>query len=137
MTHPSTNLVTIPRALTFSTKLFEFNLTEAMTFFEEKNSDPKIDNKMKTGFTKFLDSLNLFLDLQPNTTSIDESSVKIYGSVTLENGAIICATNSYYSKPWFSNVSVRMNSDELFEYDSNSGICYGQVIARFYLILNF
>ena len=45
------------------TKLFKFNSTDAMTFFEEKDSDLKIDDKMKTGFTKFLDSLNLFLDL--------------------------------------------------------------------------
>jgi len=122
-------LATIPRAFTFTAKLFEFNLADAMTFFEEKNSDPKIDGKMKTGFTKFLDSLNSFLDLQPDITSVDESSVKIYGSVTLENGAIVRATNSYYSKPWFSNVSVRMNSEELFEYNSDDGICYGQVIA--------
>ena len=85
-----------------------------MTFFEEKDSDHKIDDKMKTGFTKFLDSLNLFLDLQPNTTSIDESSVKIYGSVTLENLAIARANNRYYGKPWFSDVSVRMNIDELY-----------------------
>ena len=81
------------------TKLFKFNSTDAMTFFEEKDSDLKIDDKMKTGFTKFLDSLNLFLDLQLDIISIDESSIKIYESVTLENDAIMCATNSYYSKP--------------------------------------
>ena len=99
-------MATIPCAFTFTTKLFEFNSTDAMTFFEEKDSDLKIDDKMKTGFTKFLNSLNLFLDLQLDIISIDESSVKIYGSVTLENGTIVHATNSYYSKPWFSNVSV-------------------------------
>jgi len=70
-----------------------------MTFFEKKYSDLKIDDKMKTGFTKFLDSLNLFLDLQLNIISIDESSIKIYRSVTLENSTIVCITNSYYSKP--------------------------------------
>jgi len=70
-----------------------------MTFFEEKDSDLKIDDKMKTGFTKFLNSLNLFLDLQLDIISIDESSVKIYESITLKNGVIMRATNSYYSKP--------------------------------------
>src|SRR5947199_10307189 len=98
------------------TKLFEFNSIDTMIFFKKKDSDLKIDDKMKTGFIKFLNSLNLFLDLQLDIISIDESSVKIYGSVTLKNGAIVHATNSYYSKPWFSNVSVRINSDELFEY---------------------
>ena len=38
------------------------------------------------------------------------------------------ASNSYHGNPWFSNVSVRMNSDELFDYISDQGICYGQVI---------
>ena len=28
-----------------------------------------------------------------------------------------------------SNISVRMNSNELFDYTSNEGICYGQVIV--------
>ena len=120
-------MVTISHAFTFTAKLFEFNLTDVMTFFEEKDLDLKIDDKIKTGFTKFLNSLNLFLDLQLDIISIDESSVKIYGSVTLKNDAIVHATNSYYSKPWFSNMSVRMNSDELFKYDSDHGICYGQV----------
>lgn len=96
-------------------------------FFEEKYSDPEIDVKMKTGFSKFLECLNLYLDLQDDISSVDESRVKIYGSVTLENLAIIRANNKYYGKPCFNNVSVRMNSDELFEYVTDQGICYGQV----------
>ena len=56
-------MTTISRAFTFMAKLFEFNSTDAMIFFEKKDSDLKIDDKMKTGFTKFLNSLNLFLDL--------------------------------------------------------------------------
>jgi hypothetical protein len=59
----------------------------------------------------------------------DESKVIIYRSVTIENGAIMHATNNYYGKLWFSNVSVRIDSDELFNYTSDQGICYyGQVI---------
>jgi len=81
-----------------------FKLRDADTVFGEKDSDPGI-------------------------TSVNESVVHIYKSVTLENGAIIRATNKYYGKPWFSNISVRMNSNELFNYTSNEGICYGQVIV--------
>lgn len=120
-------MATIPGAFKFSAKLFEFKLTEAYTFFEEKDLDPEIDDKMKTGFTKFLESLNLYLDQQHKITSAIECRVKIYGSVTLENLAIARANNKYYGKPWFSDVSVRMNIDELFEYASDKGICYGQV----------
>lgn len=121
-------MATTPRAFKFSTILFEFKLSDAHTFFEGKCSDPEIDDKMKAGFAKFLECLNLYTDLQDgNITSVDECIVKIYGSATLENLAIIRANSKYYKKPWFSNVSVRMNLDELFEYNSDKGICYGQV----------
>ena len=86
---------------------------------------------MKTGFTKFLDSLNVYLDQLPNISSVDGSKVDIYGSVTLENGDIIRAINKYYNKPWFSDVSVRMDPDESFKYTSDLGVCFGQVIVNF------
>ncbi len=63
-----------------------------------------------------------------NHITSDEGKVIIYRSVTIENGAIMHAINSYYGRPWFSNISVRMNSDELFDYASDHSICYGQVI---------
>ena len=119
-----------PRAFKFSATLFNFKLRDADTVLGEKNSDPEIDDKMKTGFTNFLKCLDLYLDLQSNVTSVNENvEVHIYKSVTLENGIIIRATNKYYGKSWFSDISVRMNSDELFDYASNEGICYGQVIV--------
>lgn len=115
-----------PRAFAFSTKLFEFYLINAISFFEEKDSDPEIDDKMKMGFTEFLTSLDSYLELL-DLTSSTKSRVNIFGSVTLENGAIVRAINKYYNKPWFSNVSVHMDPDESSEYISDQGICYGQV----------
>ena len=82
---------------------------------------------MKIGFSKFLNCLDLYLDQQIDIADINESNISIYGSVTLENGAIIRATSSFHGKPWFSNIS---NSDELFDYTSDQGICYGQVIVN-------
>ena len=122
------NKLATPRSFKFTTKLFEFPLMNASTFFAEKNSEPNIDDKMKTGFANFLDCLNLYLQ-QYNITSTDEDKVTIYGSVTLENGTIMRATSSFHNRSWFSNISVRMNSEELFEYLSDEGhICYGQVL---------
>ena len=69
---------------------------DADTVFRKKDSDPEIDDRMKTGFTNFLECLNLYLDLQFGITSVNESVVHIYKSVTLENDAIIRATNKYY-----------------------------------------
>src|SRR4051794_27343435 len=109
----------------FSAKLFEFSLKNANLFFDEKQSS--IDSKMQTGFSKFLGCLDLYLDLL-NGPKIDDSQVKIFGSVTLENGTIIRATNSYHNKSWFSDIAISMNSEESDDYISDQGICYGQVI---------
>ena len=46
-------------------------------FFSEINGNPRINNKIKTGFEKFLECLDLYLDLL-NNPIIDEAWVKIY-----------------------------------------------------------
>jgi hypothetical protein len=86
-----------------------------------------IDNKMKTGFDKFWRCLELYMELLEHPTIDDESRVKIYESVTLENGAIMHATNSYHNKAWFSNVAITMHLDESDDYISDQGVCYGLV----------
>ncbi|HZL23393.1 MAG TPA: hypothetical protein VFC05_08705 [Nitrososphaeraceae archaeon] len=118
-------LTITPRAFKFTAKLFEFSLKDASEFFARKNSEPNIDDKMKTGFANFLECLELCLQQYDyDITTADK--VTIYGSVTLENGVIMRATNSFYNRSWFSNISVCMNSEELFEYLSDEGhICYG------------
>ena len=87
---------------------------------------------MAAGFSNFSYCLSSYisqLEVNLSKDEIDESEVTIYGSVTLENGAIMRASNSYHGNPWFSNVSVHMNSDELFDYISDQEICYEQVIV--------
>src|SRR5688572_14843519 len=129
-----TNKTITPLAFKFTAKLFEFLLKDVNEFFAEKNSDPNIDDKMKIGFANFLECLNLYLQQQSNITYTSENKVIIYGSVTLENGVIMCSTNSFHNRSWFSNISVRMNSEELFEYFSDEGhICYGQVLFIKYI----
>lgn len=95
---------------------------------------PNLDNRMKTGFDKFLHCLDLYMELLDHPT-IDGSRVNIYESVTLENGAIMRATNNYHSRPWFSDVSVSMSSEELDSYTSDQGVCYGMVTDFFLLII--
>jgi len=107
------------------TILFNFSLINSDDFLIEQAENPKVGEKMKSGFFNFWKCLNLYMG---HEISKDESKVTIYGSVTIENGAIMYAVNNYYGKPLFSNVSIRMDSDELFDYNSDQGICYGQVI---------
>ena len=52
----------------------------------------------------------------------------------MENGIIMRSTNRFHNRSWFSNISVRMNSEELLEYFSDEGhICYGQVLFIKYI----
>lgn len=115
-----------PRAFKFTKNIFEFTLINARNFFAEKSSQP-LDDKIKIGFSKFLKCLKLYQE-QFNTSIANDDKVTIYGSVTLENGAIMRANSDFHGKPWFSNVSIHMSSEELFNYQSDEGICYGQVI---------
>jgi hypothetical protein len=91
-------LAKIPRAYKFSTKLFEFSLQNSNAFFNNIKVNTDINDKMQRGFSKFLDCLDLYMELL-NNHSISESRITIYGSVTLENGAIMRATSSYHNRP--------------------------------------
>jgi len=90
---------------------------------------------MQTGFSKFLHCLDLYLDLLDDSTiTLDgEAKINIYGSVTLENGAIMRVSNNYHNKAWFSDIAIVMDSDESSDYISDQGLCYGQVIHQLYI----
>ena len=111
---------------------FEFSLREANTFFNENRNS--VDNKMQIGFSKFLTCLDSYLDLFDFTDDIaSETRVKIYGSVTLEDGSIMRATSSFHNRPWFSDIAISMDSEESNDYLSDQGLCYRQVIQFVYI----
>ena len=109
---------------------------DAFSFLEKRKADSNLNDKIKAGFNHFLTCMDSYLDLI-NISKIDniQTKVIIFGSVTLENGAIIRANSSYHKKPWFSNIAIVMNSEEFFDYASDKGICYRQVIILFYFII--
>ena len=123
-----------PHTNKFSARQFEFSLNDASVFFNENRNS--VDNKMQAGFSKFLTCLDSYLDLL-NFTIDDiagETRVNIYGSVTLEDGSIMRATNSFHNSPWFSDIAISMDSEESNDYLSDQGLCYGKVIKFIYCI---
>lgn len=90
---------------------------------------------MQTGFGQFINCLDEYLELLDDPMITDECQIRIYGSVTLENGTIMRATNSYHDRAWFSDVAILMDSEESNEYISDQGICYGQVTNFCVLII--
>ena len=104
-------------------------MNNAHEFINQQLNNYSSNSKIYLGFEKFLNCLNLYFDT--NQTNLNNYIIKIYSSITLENGTIIRATDNFHGKAWYSNVSVAMNSDELLEYLSDQGICYGQVFVLF------
>ena len=110
----------------FSSKLFDFEISEASIFCEQQKTNSNLNENVVNGFTNFLSCLDLYLDII-DINSVEGSQIQIYGSVILENGSILRATNKFHGQPCFSNIAIVMNNDELFDYASDSGLCYAQV----------
>ncbi|GET00176.1 hypothetical protein GLOIN_2v1783703 [Rhizophagus clarus] len=98
MSQHSVNPAKTPRTCKFSARLFEFSLQDANTFFNEKKDS--VDNKMQTGFARFISYLDSYLDL------LDDFTIII----------------------WFSNIAISMDSEESNDYISDKGLCYGQAL---------
>ena len=99
-------------------------------FIDQQLKNYFSNSKIYLGFKNFLNCFDIYFN-SANQINLNNYIVKIYSSITLENGSIIRATDNFYGKAWYSNVSVAMNSEELFEYLSDQGICYGQVLLYF------
>ncbi|RHZ87382.1 hypothetical protein Glove_37g44 [Diversispora epigaea] len=116
-----------PLKFNYSSKLFEFDISEAFEFIDKYKNETNLDEKMIKGLDHFIQSLDSYFDLLKISTA-QGCHIKIYRSVTLENRAILRTTNMFHKRPWFSNISVTMNDEELFEYQSDNGICYAQTL---------
>ncbi|RHZ76073.1 hypothetical protein Glove_206g14 [Diversispora epigaea] len=112
-------------AFVYTAKLFDFDLSESM--IEQNKKDLNLDKKMIKGFEKFIDCLKVYLNIL-NIISAEGCRIKIYSSVTLKNGTILHTKNDFHHRPWFSNIAVNMNEEELSKYLSDKGICYAQTL---------
>jgi hypothetical protein len=86
---------------------------------------------MSKGFAKFIDCLNEYLKLL-KITSPEGCRIKIYGSVTLKNRAILRAINKFHDRPWFSNIAINMDIEECSKYQTDDGTCYAQVYTSIF-----
>ncbi|RHZ49132.1 hypothetical protein Glove_529g10 [Diversispora epigaea] len=129
-----------PIALKYSKKLYEFCIQNAEIYIQTRMNDPDLEKEMKLGFEKFLECLDVYLEIYYQNLSEHEKIdmiFHIYGGVTLKFGSIIRATNKFHKKPIFSNIAVEMNADEIFEYTSDNGVCFAQVLLITEIIMNY
>ena len=110
-------------AFTYTAKLFDFDFSE--TIINEHRDNPNLNKNISKDFAKFIDHLDSYLKLLKTTS--EGCQIKIYSSITLKNGAILRAVDKFHNRPWFSNIAINMNIEELFNYQTDKGICYAQV----------
>ena len=103
-----------PITLTYTAKLFDFDFLNIAEKCDQQKNNSNNNEKMKKGYNEFQDCLDKYLDML--NISAERGVIKIFSSVTLKNGAILRATNKFHNRPWFSNIAIVMNNDELFEY---------------------
>ncbi|RHZ89932.1 hypothetical protein Glove_9g7 [Diversispora epigaea] len=129
-----------PIALKYSKKLYEFCIQNVEIYIQTRMNDPDLEKEMKLGFEKFLECLDAYLDFYNQKLSEHEEidiKFRIYSGVTLKYGAKMRANNKFHKRPIFSNIAVEMNPDEIFEYTSDNGVCFAQVLLITEIIMNY
>ena len=117
----------MPISLRYSSKLFEFNISEISEFCDQEKNNSRLNNTIAKALERFPECFNSYFNIQPPVPS--EGKIKILEYVILTNDDLIRVTNLFHSHPWFSNVSIVMDSKELFDekYQSDSENYFAQV----------
>ncbi|KAF0430077.1 hypothetical protein F8M41_005574 [Gigaspora margarita] len=110
----------------FTNLIWTFDLNNAQEFIDQRLKNYRPNSKIYSWLEHLLKYLTIYFS-STNQINIDNYIINIYSSVTLENGSIIRVTDNFYGKAWYSNVAVAMNPEELLEYLTDKGICYGQI----------
>ncbi|KAF0540929.1 hypothetical protein F8M41_006029 [Gigaspora margarita] len=110
----------------FTNLIWTFDLNNTQEFIDQRLKNYRPNSKIYSGLEHLLKYLTIYFS-STNQINIDNYIINIYSSVTLKNGSIIRATDNFYGKAWYSNVAVAMNPEELLEYLTDEGICYGQI----------
>ncbi len=108
--------------------------------FEEFFNNYKVNNTLaqeaSTALDQFLPSLNEFFDLCDDLSEEmlrGNTEVSWYSYANVESsGNYIRAKSMYYNEPSFSDVSINMSGEEIEDYNTDMGACFGKVYV--YLI---
>jgi hypothetical protein len=108
--------------------------------FEEFFNNYKVNNTLaqeaSTALDQFLPSLNEFFDLCDDLSEEmlrGNTEVSWYSYANVESsGDYIRAKSMYYNEPSFSDVSINMSGEEIEDYNTDMGACFGKVYV--YLI---
>jgi len=80
--------------------------------------------KLKDCVISYFDQIFSNIDMQ--FIEIDQVKVTLYNSARINSGEIIRATKKFHDKPYFSNITIKMEEDSA-DYYTDDGVCYGKV----------
>jgi hypothetical protein len=111
--------------------LAKFSLEKFDEFFDDYKLNNTLAHEALTAIDHFFPALNEFFDLFDDLTEkmvMENTEISWYSYANVESsGDYIRAKSEYYNEPSFSNVSINMSADEVKEYNTDDGTCFGKV----------
>jgi hypothetical protein len=111
--------------------LGKFSLENVDEFFDGYKLNNALAQEALIAIDQFLPALNEFFDLFNNLTEemvTQNTEISWYGYATLNSsGDYIRAKSLYYNEPSFSDVSINMSVEEVEDYRTDDGTCFGKV----------
>src|SRR5271154_4238908 len=111
--------------------LGKFSLEKFEEFFNNYKLNNTLAQEALTAFDRFILSLNEFFDLCKDLTEemlIGKTEVSWYSYANVESsGDYIRVKSMYYNELSFSDVSINMSGEEIEDYNTDIGACFGKV----------
>jgi len=112
---------------------FKLSLFDEFVKFYKSGNDLALE--ALEAFNQFLPALDKFFDLYEELTENEMSDrdvlVKWYKSAIVSSGDTIRAISEWYNQAIFDNISINMCSNEIENYTTNNGMCFGKVSIIF------
>ena len=123
--------------------LGKFSLENSEEFFNNYKVNNTLAQEASMALDQFILSLNEFFDLCEDLSEdmlTGNTEVSWYSYANVESsGDYIRAKSMYYNEPSFSDVSINMSGEEIEDYNTDMGACFGKVyvyLIKFALIIN-
>lgn len=106
-----------------------FLLSSFDEFVKSYKTNNFLASEVVEAFNYFLPALDGFLELLEDFNKLNNTLIVIkwYSSAVISSSDTIRANSSWYQQAVFDNISVNMNSNEVEDYVTNDGMCYGKV----------
>ncbi|PKY62910.1 hypothetical protein RhiirA4_490315, partial [Rhizophagus irregularis] len=122
-------------------KIFTFELSSFDKFVSSYRNTTTLASEAFEAFNQFLPTLDKFFNLINLAEFITTHlivSVKWYRSAVISSRDTVRANSNWYGQPIFDNVSINMDSNEIEDYTTYDGLCFGKISSfneAFYLAL--